>query len=229
MTRAPIRLIASAIGPLLTIGCGTEMVAPEPGPPAVMRRLGGDFQTSDPSEDLPRRLIVRVTDSAGVVVPEVLVMWSVQGGGVAIPDTVRTDVGGKASTQVRLTDYEGDRTVRAALASDPNVRTDFLVFVNAAPGSGGGIPDVVVEVGDSFFDPKVVSIERGQIVEWRWVGAEPHNVVFMDTTITPRNSVGGTTIRRSGSWQHCFTERGAFDYGCLVHGFPSQNGRVQVN
>ncbi len=193
-----------------------------------MQRLSGDSQTSDASEDLPQRLVVRVTDSAGVVVPEVLVTWSVQGGGVATPDTVRTDVGGKASTHVRLTDDAGDRTVHAALVGDPKVRTDFLVFVNAAPGSGG-IPDVIVEVGDSFFDPKVVSIERGQIVEWHWVGAEPHNVVFMDTTITPRNSVGGTTIRRSGSWQHRFTERGAFDYGCLVHGFPAQNGRVQVN
>lgn len=213
---------------LLAAACGGEMVAPEPGPPVAIQRLRGDFQTAELKEDLRERLIVLVTDSARIGVPRVSVVWTMTGGGEVTPQAMLTDVGGKASTQVRLSRDAGDRIVTAALEDDPNVHTSFIVLVSA-PSGGGGSPDVVVEVGETFFDPPLVSIKRGQIVQWLWVGTDPHNVVFMDTTITPRNSVGGTTIRRSGTWQHQFTNLGVFDYGCLVHGFPAQSGRVIVN
>ena len=214
---------------LLATACQGDVAAPEPGPPASIQRLRGDFQTAEPGEDLAERLTAVVTDTAGIGVPGIPVVWSITGGGEATPGTVSSDIGGKASTRIRLSSTSGDRVVTAALEDRPDVRVSFIVIVSAKSGGGGNnIPDVVVQVGETFFDPPVVSVKRGQIVEWQWIGSEPHNVVFMDTTITPRNSVGGTTIRRSGRWQHRFTDLGVFDYGCLVHGFPAQNGRVIV-
>lgn len=66
-----------------------------------------------------------------------------------------------------------------------------------------------VRVGDDFFRPSLVRIDRGDIVRWSWTRTRNrHNV---------RGPGVSTPIARSGSAARRFRRRGDFRYICDVH------------
>ena len=65
-----------------------------------------------------------------------------------------------------------------------------------------------VSVDDDFFSPKSVSIRKGDIVRWRWVGDNPHNV-------TGKGFRSAT--KRSGTYSHRFRRSGRFSVVCTIH------------
>jgi len=86
--------------------------------------------------------------------------------------------------------------------------------------------DRAVEVGDDYFLPGVVQVEKDDTVTWNWSGNEPHNVV---------NTPGKRQIERfrsgspqtGGSFRHTFKNEGSFTYLCTEHS-ETMRGRVRV-
>jgi plastocyanin len=80
-----------------------------------------------------------------------------------------------------------------------------------------------VTVGDDFFRPRSVAIDRGDTVRWRWTGRNPHNV-----TVTRGPSRFKSSTRRSGSYSKRLRRRGTYRYICTIHS-ASMRGRVVVD
>lgn len=83
---------------------------------------------------------------------------------------------------------------------------------------GATTPATEVLATDLKFDPKVVTVRRGETVRWRFDdGSIPHNVVgkgFRSPT------------KRGGSCDHTFAATGTFRYVCTLH--PQMTGRVVI-
>ena len=103
-------------------------------PPTVSNRLAiisGDQQSGPVGTTLTAPLVVRVTDGAGAAVPNVVITWSVTGGGSVSPATTTTATDGQASVTRTLGGTAGEqKTVATAegLAGSP------VTFTHAATG-----------------------------------------------------------------------------------------------
>jgi plastocyanin len=98
----------------------------------------------------------------------------------------------------------------------------------AAPALGGpdasGAATKRVVVTDNFFEPRSVSVPRGDRVVWVWKGDNSHNVTFVKV---PRGATkGGAETRRDGRWSRKFRKRGYYRYVCTVH--AGQRGSIEV-
>jgi plastocyanin len=81
-----------------------------------------------------------------------------------------------------------------------------------------------VAVRDNFFDPRSVSIRRGDRVTWVWRGENSHNVTFVKV---PRGaSDHGADTRRSGRYTRSFRRRGLYKFVCTIH--YGQRGTIDV-
>lgn len=67
-----------------------------------------------------------------------------------------------------------------------------------------------VTVNDNFYDPKDITVEKGDTVEWIWLG-DNHSVTFDDG---PDSGVK----QKGSSWSRTFDGYGTFFYKCTVHG-----------
>ncbi|MEX0993524.1 MAG: plastocyanin/azurin family copper-binding protein [Solirubrobacterales bacterium] len=81
-----------------------------------------------------------------------------------------------------------------------------------------------ISVMDNYFDPRSVTVERGEAVRWTWGGASRHNVVFTKAT-------GGATrknvkARRSGNASRTFSVTGTYRYVCTL--YEGMQGGVKV-
>jgi alpha-tubulin suppressor-like RCC1 family protein len=100
------------------------------GAPSRVDIAGGDQQQASPGGLLPEPLTVRVTDQAGIPVPNVEVRFqTVGGGGMVAPSRARTDSVGSASTLWRLGDNPGVQHVAALI---PQLTDTFLTFTAKA-------------------------------------------------------------------------------------------------
>jgi plastocyanin len=72
-----------------------------------------------------------------------------------------------------------------------------------------------VYVHDNFFDPRSLTVERGETVVWRWRGENRHNVVFTKVPAEARKK--GAKSRREGKWRRTFWRRGLYKYVCTIH------------
>lgn len=86
-------------------------------------------------------------------------------------------------------------------------------------GSNGG--NVTVQVADDVFTPDSVAVTVGDTVEWQWVGANPHNVVFED-------GVANSAVQSIGTHSRTFAAAGVFRYRCTLHSlnFADPTGMV---
>lgn len=75
-----------------------------------------------------------------------------------------------------------------------------------SPALAGGTR--TVRVSDYKFTKKVLRIDRGTTVTWRWTGEDPHNV-------TGRGFRSAT--KTSGTFRHRFTRPGTYRYACTLH------------
>jgi len=74
-----------------------------------------------------------------------------------------------------------------------------------------------VAVRDSKFGPRVIEVDRGTTVTWRWQGKQPHNV---------SGEGWSSKTQESGEFQHTFAAAGVYNYKCALH--EGMTGRVIV-
>jgi plastocyanin len=81
-----------------------------------------------------------------------------------------------------------------------------------------------IVVMDNFFEPRYVTIHKGDKVVWTWKGDNPHNVTFIKV---PKNaSKKGADTRREGRWSRRFRKRGFYKYVCTIH--SGMRGSIEV-
>jgi plastocyanin len=98
----------------------------------------------------------------------------------------------------------------------PTLAAAVSVLALAVPASAA---NKTVKVGDDYFSPKVVTINKGNTVTWTWLAsAGAHNVRFKSF---------GSAIKSGGSYKRRFTTRGTFAYKCTLH-LPEMVGKVIV-
>jgi plastocyanin len=69
-----------------------------------------------------------------------------------------------------------------------------------------------VNVADSYYGPKTLTVGRGARVTWRWTGVLKHNVVVHTG---PSFFSSNTQVR--GTFSHVFTKKGTYALVCTVH------------
>ncbi len=95
---------------------------------------------------------------------------------------------------------------------------------NGGDGGGSSTGSAAVTIGDNFFRPARITVERvdGQAqVTWTWTGSNQHNVTF---DAGRPNSV----IQSSGTFTRTLTDAGSFTYICTIHGRAVMSGTVEV-
>jgi plastocyanin len=93
-----------------------------------------------------------------------------------------------------------------------------------ADGELSGVSAKRVEVMDNFFEPRSITIHRGDRVVWLWKGDNAHNIVF--TKVPKGASKRGADARRQGRWSRRFVKRGYYKYVCTLH--AGQRGMIEV-
>ena len=73
-----------------------------------------------------------------------------------------------------------------------------------------------VSLGDDWFvrdaRPTTVTVSRGDIVRWRWVGDNPHNVQVQRGPAQFQSKV-----KRSGKYSRTLRKRGTYRIVCSIH------------
>jgi plastocyanin len=83
-------------------------------------------------------------------------------------------------------------------------------------------PAKSVNVGDSFYGPKTLSVGRGTAVTWNWSGTLLHNVKVRKG---PAAFKSRTQIH--GTYRHTFSTRGTYKLYCTLH--PNMTMTVVVH
>jgi plastocyanin len=89
---------------------------------------------------------------------------------------------------------------------------------SAAAARSSSRATATVRVEDNLFTPRVLTVPMGAVVEWRWVGGNPHNVTG-DDFASPSES--------SGAFDRSFAQPGTYSYRCTIH--PHMLGEVVVH
>ena len=73
-----------------------------------------------------------------------------------------------------------------------------------------------VRVGDDWFvrdgSPTTVTVSKGRVVRWRWVGRDLHNVVVQSG---PRRFQ--SALKREGTFRRKMRKRGTYRIVCSIH------------
>ncbi len=104
-----------------------------PGVPSSLTIVSGNNQSGFPGQGIPAALVAAVGDSAGNPLAGQAVVWSVSPSGSATLSntTTSSDANGRVQTSVSLApSAAGLITVKAALASNPNISAVFGVTAN---------------------------------------------------------------------------------------------------
>jgi plastocyanin len=80
----------------------------------------------------------------------------------------------------------------------------------------------VVRVDDDVFRPRSVTVNKGTVVRWRWVGDSPHNVTVVRGPVRFRSET-----KRSGRYTRTMRRRGTYRIVCTIHGGMEMTLRVR--
>jgi plastocyanin len=116
------------------------------------------------------------------------------------------------------TDGSSSRGAAATTAPAPSGTTP------AAPTDGA---IVEVKVNGHDFDPPEVTIKANQTVRWVWVAGR-HNVISGASCAPDGKFSSGSTEDVPTTFEHKFTEAGAFPYFCDPHCSIGMVGKVTV-
>ena len=83
----------------------------------------------------------------------------------------------------------------------------------ALPAAAGTTP--AVKIGDNFFKPGKVTIQKGQKVVWRWKGSNPHNVALKKPG--SGNVSKRSAVKASGKFRYRFRKTGKWKVLCEIH------------
>ncbi len=99
-----------------------------------------------------------------------------------------------------------------------------LGVVAASVAGGAAVPanadaaKRTVRVADNVFSPNSLTVSKGTVVRFRWVGNAPHNVLG--------SAFKNIAARRSGTVDRKTRKRGTFRLRCNIH--PGMNLRLRV-
>lgn len=88
-----------------------------------------------------------------------------------------------------------------------------------------GQSEVMVEVGDIYYDPTVLTISKGTKVTWENVGSIDHTVTSADGS--PQSGLNSGTLKPGETYTFTFDQPGDYNYFCEFHS-ASQKGVVIV-
>lgn len=88
--------------------------------------------------------------------------------------------------------------------------------------SGESISEVIVEIVDSSFESKTITVPVGTTVIWTHNGNFPHTVTLDNGSYDSGNLSSGDIV------SFTFTEAGTYNYHCSIHGGPSGQGMSGV-
>jgi plastocyanin len=84
-----------------------------------------------------------------------------------------------------------------------------------------------VKVGDNWFvrtsGTPTVTVNKGDIVRWSWVGDSSHNVVVTRGPVKFRSA-----IKSSGTYRRTMKTRGTYIIVCTIHGKSDQSMKLVV-
>lgn len=87
---------------------------------------------------------------------------------------------------------------------------------------------VQVEVIDTAFEPKEITVAAGTKVVWMQIGDQPHSVTANDESFDSAPDCGPIDTDRcdgeGDTFSFTFEEPGEYPYYCRVHGLPSGRG-----
>jgi plastocyanin len=90
-----------------------------------------------------------------------------------------------------------------------------LAAILMATALAAGRGSRTVDVGDNFFKPASMKIQKGTTVKFNWVGNEEHDVVKVKG---PGPFFQSGPIQGSGvQYRHRFRKRGAYKLICSIH------------
>ena len=78
----------------------------------------------------------------------------------------------------------------------------------------GAATSHTVTVGDDFFRPTTLTVNRGTVVTWRWRGQNPHNV-----TVTSGPARFHSPTKTSGTFSRNLSRAGTYRLICTIHHF----------
>jgi plastocyanin len=129
-----------------------------------------------------------------------------------------------STTQIAVEVFTWDNSLRQA---------DSNCFVAVYQGkTPPPPPSTAVNVGDDFFSPTKLTINRGQTVHWTNKGGEQHTVTGNPgpSNCGPSSTevFDSSTMNPGDTFDHTFNSSGTFAYHCELHGCPMK-GTITVN
>jgi Bacterial Ig-like domain (group 3)/Bacterial Ig-like domain (group 1) len=190
----------------LALACNAgDLTLPAENQPAALTPLQGNAQVAIVGGTLPESLVVRVTDSRRLPVPQVrvaFVLMTPSAGGSVTPDTGVTDQNGRVAARWTLGPRAGSQLTEARLVGSDQLKASFTA--TASPGSvatfalvggnkqtapaGSVLPDsLVVRAVDGGGNPV-----PGLLVHWSTTGG---GTVSSDQV--PTGADGRSAVRRT--------------------------------
>ena len=111
-----------------------------------------------------------------------------------------------------------------ACGDSSSAPTSVSCGAGTAAVSQGGSPGATVQATDNLaFTPQNVTVNVGQVLEWKNTGQIMHTITFSgaQSCLTDAALNGGST------WDVTFTQAGTFDFKCTIH--PQMTGVVTVH
>ncbi len=102
------------------------------------------------------------------------------------------------------------RRVAALLALAAALLAVFAVSALAASTKSA-------KIGDDYFRPHKITINKGTTVTWNWKGFLSHNV-----HVKKGPSKFHSRTQVSGTFSHVFTKRGTYHLYCTIHPFMTE-------
>lgn len=129
---------------LIATGCGADkLVLPAEGDPSTIDVLSGNDQTGTVGGSLADSVVVRVADARGRPVKGQLISFLATTGGAGgqiLPDTIRTDAGGRAAAHWQLGTVAGAQQAQARVE---NISSQLAASLTATANPGQ--PDSLVQ------------------------------------------------------------------------------------
>lgn len=92
----------------------------------------------------------------------------------------------------------------------------------------GGAGGATVQVADSMFEPKTITVKVGDKVVWEQTGQAPHNVKADDGSFDSNPdcsaSNSGQCMGSGDTFERAFDTAGTIKYHCVIHGGPGGAG-----
>jgi hypothetical protein len=185
-TAAWLLTLALAAGSLT---CSSDISDPDPQPAALVKG-GGDEQVGLINEPLADPLVVVVEDGQGRPLPDVMVAWTVGGGGSVDRSQVASGPDGRSSVERVLGDAAGVVTTTATVGNLPAV-----VFTSTA--TAGSLPNLTVATQPSSSAVNGVPLDRQPIVQVEDGTGQPVGAGVAVTAAVEGATLGGDAVVES--------------------------------